>query len=391
MVEKIKVAFVSNYLSHHQIPFSNEMYNLLGDRYNFISTAMMSDERKNMGWSLDGKYPYEIKTYESETEKFKALELINSADIVILGSASDKYIINRLKNNKLTFKYSERLYKKGLNIKGYPRAMISAWLHHGRFQKYPIYMLCASAYTARDLSLFRNYKKRMYKWGYFPEGVKHNLDNLFAQKDNEITEILWVGRLIDWKHADHAIEIANRLVKDGHSFKLNVIGTGIEQSKLVDLVKQNKLEKYVYFLGTMKPIDVRKFMEKSNIYLFTSDFNEGWGAVLNESMNSGCAVVASHAIGSVPFLLKHEENGLIYENGNLDDLYNKVLSLINNKELQKRLGVNAYNTIRNNWNEKTATLRFLDLCKNILNEKEVIFEDGPCSKAEILTNDWWGK
>ena len=49
-------------------------------------------------------------------------------------------------------------------------------------------------------------------------------------------------------------------------------------------------------------------MEKSEIFLFTSDKGEGWGAVLNESMNSACAVVASHAIGSVPFLLKDGEN-----------------------------------------------------------------------------------
>ena len=33
-------------------------------------------------------------------------------------------------------------------------------------------------------------------------------------------------------------------------------------------------------------------------------------------MNSACAVVANSAIGSVPFLIKNKENGLIYENGN---------------------------------------------------------------------------
>jgi hypothetical protein len=37
----------------------------------------------------------------------------------------------------------------------------------------------------------------------------------------------------------------------------------------------------------MPPEEVRVHMEQSNIYLFTSDFGEGWGAVLNEAMNSG--------------------------------------------------------------------------------------------------------
>ena len=81
-------------------------------------------------------------------------------------------------------------------------------------------------------------------------------------------------------------------------------------------------------LGAMPPEEVRRHMEKADIYLFTSDFNEGWGAVLNESMNSGCAVVASHAIGSVPFLIKNGENGLIYENGNQLDLEKQVLRLL---------------------------------------------------------------
>ena len=33
-------------------------------------------------------------------------------------------------------------------------------------------------------------------------------------------------------------------------------------------------------------------MEQADIYLFTSDRNEGWGAVANEAMNSACAMVA---------------------------------------------------------------------------------------------------
>lgn len=61
------------------------------------------------------------------------------------------------------------------------------------------------------------------------------------------------------------------------------------------------LNDYVTFTGPVQSDKVRGFMERAGIFLFTSDRQEGWGAVLNESMNSGCAVVASHAIGSVPF------------------------------------------------------------------------------------------
>jgi len=134
----------------------------------------------------------------------------------------------------------------------------------------------------------------------------------------------------------------------------------------------------------MKPEQVREHMEKSNIYLFTSDFNEGWGAVLNESMNSGCAVVASHAIGSVPFLIKNEKNGFIYKNGDIQDLYQYTKRLLDDRRLCVKLGREAYRTLAETWNAKVAAERFIQLAKGLLRDENVLFQDGPCSKANTI-------
>lgn len=99
----------------------------------------------------------------------------------------------------------------------------------------------------------------------------------------------------------------------------------------------------------MNPNEVRKYMEKANIFLFTSNYEEGWGAVLNEAMNSGCAVVASHAIGSVPFLINDGVNGYIYKNGNKKELCKLVEMLALSKELREKIGVEAYKTLYNTW------------------------------------------
>ena len=107
-------------------------------------------------------------------------------------------------------------------------------------------------------------------------------------------------------------------------------------------------------------------MEAADIFLFTSDFNEGWGAVLNEAMNSACAVVASHAIGSVPFLLHEGENGLIYKNGDENGLLDRVVQLIEQPEMRKRLGRKAYQTLTEQWNAEIAAERFLQLSEALL-------------------------
>ena len=229
-----------------------------------------------------------------------------------------------------------------------------------------------------------SYKGKTYKWGYFPKLNAYNLDELFVKKKNSEMKLLWVGRLVGWKHPECAIEIAKMLKDDGYNFKLEIIGTGEMLGNLEELIKSYKLENRVKILGSMSPEKVREKMEQANIFLFTSDFNEGWGAVLNESMNSGCAVVASHAIGSVPFLIEHGQNGLIYKNDSIDDFFIQVKKLMDNKKLCNQLGENAYNTLKEKWNAEIAANRLISLFDSKLKGQEFHINDGPCSKAEPI-------
>ena len=384
------ITFVSNYLNHHQLPFCTEMYRRIGTGFCFIATERMEDGRAKLGWESMEKKRYELRSYESQEAYIRAKEVIDGSDVVIIGSAPDELIIERLKKKKLTFKYSERFYKTGTPLKRLPRDMAAAWLHHGRFQKYPLYMLCASAYTAGDAARFGNYINRCYKWGYFPETLHYDERGLFQKKEHETTKILWVGRFLELKHPDDVVCLAERLKRAGYHFELDFIGMGPLENLLRQMIRDKGLEDRVHLLGAMKPEKVRRHMEQANIYLFTSDRNEGWGAVLNEAMNSGCAVVASHAIGSVPFLVNDGENGLIYGSGSLEQLYEKVRYLMDEPSEQERLGKAAYQTIVQSWNAEIAVKRLCQLSEQLLDGEKYPepFVDGPCSRAEILHESW---
>lgn len=385
----MNLSFASNFLNHHQMPFCNAMYQALGKEFSMVSTIPMSSARVKMGWQNTDAAPFEIRAYTSEQARQKAQDIIDSSNVVILGSAPDTLMLPRLKQKKLTFKYAERFYKTGTPLRRLPRDAAAAWLHHGRFQRYPLYMLCASAYTAADAAQFGNYKNRCYKWGYFPETKHYDIPALLAKK--EPTTILWVGRFLELKHPDHVLMVAFQLKNAGYNFRLDFIGTGPLEQKLRCLIAKLDLDDCVHMLGSMPPEDVRKHMEQAGIYLFTSDHNEGWGAVLNESMNSGCAVVASHAIGSVPFLLKDGENGLVYRSSDIDMLYEKTKYLLDHPEQQRNFGEAAYKTIAETWNAEVAAERFLQLSQAILDgdKHPNLFPDGPCSKAEIIGDDWF--
>lgn len=375
----MKITFFSCYLTIHQLPISEMFFELLGEDYRYVATEPISKWRLEMGYEdIDKKYSYVLTTYDSEENKKLAYKLAIESDVVIIGSAPDKYIISRLQEGKLTFKYSERPYKNGVHLNNFIRILGGTWLHHGRFQKKSLYMLCASAYTASDFAKFGCYKNKCFKWGYFPKFEVQNLNNIaeIKQKKN-ICSILWVGRLISWKHPELVIKVADYLKRKGYLFEINIIGGGELKDILKQMIDKLELQNYVHIIGAIPSKDVRKFMEKANIFLFTSDSREGWGAVLNEAMNSGCAVVANPEIGSVPFLIKDSKNGFIYRNEN--ELYEKVIYLMDNPDICKQVGEEAYRTLELEWNERVAAIRFIELAENLINGKRNMYKEGPCS------------
>ena len=383
----MKIVFVSNFYNHHQKPLADAMYSIVGDGYYFIETEPISEERLNMGWGGDERPSYILQSYVDEESKKKCQRIIDDADVVIYGSAPYTLFENRLKSGKLTFKYCERPYKKGLPIIKLPVHILRAYKKYTRFKNF--YVLCASAYTPVDFSKIHAFIGKTYKWGYFTELKRYDdVDEIIRLKHR--ASILWVARLIRLKHPEIPIEIAKRLKADGYDFKFNMIGNGELEERIRQLIEQEGVSDCVEMLGSMNPEEVREHMEKSEIFLFTSDRNEGWGAVLNESMNSACAVVANSAIGSAPFLINDGENGCMYKDGDVNDLYNKVKKLLDNSQERKRIAQNAYYTMVDEWNAENAANRFISLCERMLSGeyKPFPYESGVCSKAERLKDNW---
>lgn len=374
----MKIVFLSNYFNHHQKPLSDELFCVTNGNYIFVATEKMSEERKNMGWG-EINTPEYVRQYDEEKDVLDGV--INDADVVIIGSAPMRMVSSRLKAKKLTFIYSERIYKEKIPYFKLPLHFLKFGRRYRRHKS--LYLLCASAYTASDYARTFTFINKAYKWGYFPECKEYeNIDDLIVSKKKN--SLLWCARFIDLKHPEIPVRIAKRLRDDGYDFELNMIGVGEMQNDIRNMVDNLGVSDNVHFLGSMSPERVREYMEKSEIFLFTSDRNEGWGAVLNESMNSACAVVANQAIGSVPFLVKNGENGFTYEDSDEDELYSKIRLLLDNEKTRLEISKNAYLTIKEEWNAENASSKFLYLCNKIFSGEKIsdLYNVGVCSNAK---------
>ncbi|MCI1397368.1 MAG: glycosyltransferase family 4 protein [Lachnospiraceae bacterium] len=363
------VTFVSNYINHHQIPFCNAMAERTGNRFLFIETEEMDSERQKMGWKRE-RPPYVIRLSE---EPERAKEAILGSTVLLAGwapEAEDLVTKRLLTTDLLTFRVSERLYKDGQWRAISPRGLAAKYRQYTRFAKKPYYLLSAGGYVGSDFRIIHAFPEKKLRWGYFPP-CRHYAPGALQKikagsRKGDVPELIWAGRFVDFKHPEQVLRLAADLKRGGEHFHLTIAGGGEGEEAARKTLKEEGLEQEVTLLGLTDPDTVREKMERADIHLFTSDAGEGWGAVVNEAMNSGCAVLAGNEAGAVPFLIQNGENGLVYESRSYEQLLAETRRLLHDEALVRRLGENAEKTITGLWNAEHAADALLTVSEGIL-------------------------
>ena len=356
------------------------MIRRIGDGFRFVATEPIPRERLEMGYENLENAPYAVNAYRDEASYNEALRLGFESDVVIIGSAPDVFIERRLAENKLTFRYSERLFKK-FRWRFHPHAWKVRWQHDTRWRNKDLHMLCASAYTAPDCRSILAYPHKTYKWGYFPEITRRPYEELAALKSRDGgVRLIWVSRFIPLKHPEEVVRLCRRLKHEGVRFTMEMIGVGELREQVETAIRDEGLSDCVTVTGPFAPAQVLERMQHADIFLFTSDKNEGWGAVMNEAMSSACAPVVCREIGSAPYLVAHGENGFIYDKHLGTSLYACVRKLTDDSVLREKIQKNAYDTVKDVWNADAASERLLHLIECIQNGTETGYTFGPCSR-----------
>ena len=393
------LTFFSNYFNHHQKALCDEWYSILGDGFTFVETEPIEGFRATMGWGKEEIPPYVIRTYTDEGTHERALKLGRDSDLVVMGTAPEIYIEERLELNKISFRYSERPLKEGF-IKFFIPRLTKKYLHlHVRNRNKNIYILAASAYTAWDYRrMFNSYPGKCYKFGYFPVHMEYDADSLMERKricaerdagNADIPTILWEGRMLRLKRPDLLVKAAKKLKARGYDFRLTFVGEGSERKKIEALVKIYGLSDITTFVDFLSPTEAREKMADAKIYVMTSNFLEGWGSVIYEALNAGCATVVSHAPGAAPWLVRNDKTGLLFRNGSVDSLTAQLEKLLKDPGLCVKYGTAAYEQMSRLWNPAVAARNVLTLADDLSSGRPCSIKEGPCSPARILKNSWY--
>lgn len=378
----MRLVFYVNYLNHHQVLVADELYRFLGEEYRFVATLPRNEKELKGGVDYSTR-PYCILAGESEASHQQALKLACEADTCVFGACSQEYAVERAKqkNCGLAFEMGERWLKRGI-INILSPNLRKWWFNYMRYyRKKPYYKLCSGAYVAPDDEMLGCYKGRHYKWGYFTE-VDENLNVEMSAQDaftSEITPLMWCARFLMWKHPEQPVLMAKNLKDKGYKFILNFYGSGDLEEPTKQLAKRLGVEDRVIFHGNKPNAEILDAMRAHDIFLFTSDRYEGWGAVANEAMANGCVLVGNSVIGSVPYLVDDKVTGCIY-NESLDNLIETVTWLLDNPEERSKISLNGYHRMCNIWSPINAAKSLLKLV-DYLNKKGEPIMIGPGSKS----------
>ncbi len=175
--------------------------------------------------------------------------------------------------------------------------------------------------------------------------------------------IAMVACLRGYKNHQLMFKALHKLVHEKNKpINLLLCGDGYRKKQLKTLAKQLKIESFVHFLGfTYKRIEV---MYHSDIKALTTK-DEAFGIVLMEGALLKKPLIGTKGTG-MENVIKHEKTGLLFEKGNVDDLVTQIEKMIDNPELQKEYGANAYQHVKNNLLSDSLMQKLGDFYKQIL-------------------------
>jgi glycosyltransferase involved in cell wall biosynthesis len=183
--------------------------------------------------------------------------------------------------------------------------------------------------------------------------------------------ILFASKLIPRKRPMDVMRAFHRLRTLGVEASLIFVGSGEDEPALKNYVKQQQLTD-VYFFGFRNQSELPRYYSVSDVFVFPSE-NEPWGLVLNEVMCSGLPVVVSQGVGAVPDLVRHGQNGFVYETADVEALSDYLFSILTDPKMRKQMGQTSREIIAGWDNER---------CVKGLKEALARIESDKCALAE---------
>lgn len=177
--------------------------------------------------------------------------------------------------------------------------------------------------------------------------------------------IIYYGRLIWRKGIFYLVKALSLLTRDFPDLKLRIFGMGPLEHKIRTLSTKLNLSDNVDFCGHAPYGELIGNIKKSNVVVLPSLYEVGPFISALEAMACKKPLV----VFDLPFtreFVSNMHNGIMVKTGDVKDLSEKISSLLHSKNLCRRLGENAHESIRKKHNWDVLVDRYLNIYKSLI-------------------------
>ncbi len=187
-------------------------------------------------------------------------------------------------------------------------------------------------------------------------------------KSNCDINILFVGRLIQFKAPDLVIEIGKIIKeKDSLSFKIRIVGHGDMRPVLENMIKEYDLEKNIILSGPRTQEEIIPIFLESDIFLFPGitwqKRAENQGLVIQEAQAMQLPVIISDAGGMKEGVIDGVTGFVVPEN-DINVFVEKIKLLANDPGLRKRMGEAGRNFVVENYDINKLNEKLIQIYLN---------------------------
>ncbi|MEC4199920.1 MULTISPECIES: glycosyltransferase family 4 protein [Bacillus] len=227
------------------------------------------------------------------------------------------------------------------------------------------YLLTLTDEDTHDyVKLFKGTKLRIRK-------VTNSIPDIDPMQSSlESKTVIAAGRLVEQKGFDLLIHSFKQVVAKHPEWNLKIFGIGQEKENLNNLIIEEDLYNHVYLMG---PTDnIQNELMKSSIYALSSRF-EGFGMVIVEAMQCGVPVVSFDCPKGPSEIIRMNEDGILVDNGDIDQFAHSLNFLIENPEKRKKMGNQAIINV-DRYSTKNIGKKWRNLFREIENSSPVLVE-----------------
>ena len=181
--------------------------------------------------------------------------------------------------------------------------------------------------------------------------IEKVVDGVNANYDNNT--IISVGRLEKVKDFPTLLEVFKKVHDSHEELELKIVGEGSQRETLERRIKELNLEGSVTITGRIPTDMVKRELEKAKIFVLTS-ICESFSLVLCEAMEQGLPSLSFNIDVGPKEIIKDGYNGFLIENRNVDKMAQKIIELVENRELWNNISKNALEDVSKYYSENVA-------------------------------------